>query len=255
MARVFSACALLIIAIFLRIYGGLDSILFTYDQARDAFLAQEIWQGNLKLLGPPTDIAGVFHGPLYYYFLALLYGLNSNPRFAILGIIFVNLLSAIPLYLLAKDMFKGKFWAWISIFLFAVSFEAVNYARWLSNPTLVIPAFSLYLLGLWRKNWVLIAIGLGVAIQAQLFMLYLLPVTVIYALLFKPEIKTKSFLVAMGILGVFISTFVLAEIKFNFQGIKGLLGFLGSHEGQTMSIANRIINYLQSLLKVWQNNL
>ncbi len=254
MAKVFLAFALLIIAIFWRIYGGLDSILFTYDQARDALAAQEILKGDLKLVGPPTDIPGVFHGPLYYYFLALLYGLNNDPRFAVLGVIFINLLSIVPLYLLAKDMFKSRLWAWVSVLFFAVSFEAVNYARWLSNPTLVVPAFSLYMLGLWKKNWILIAVGMGIAIQAQLFMLYLLPVTLIYFLLFKPEIRNRNFFIALGILTIFMATFVLAEIKFGFQGIHGLTGFFAEHS-ETIDLTQRFLNYFVSLEKVFLNNL
>lgn len=253
MAKIFLAFALLIIAISLRVYPGLDSILFTYDQARDAFAAEEILAGDLKLVGPPTDIAGVFHGPLYYYFLALLYKLNRNPQVAVLGVIFINLLSMIPLYLLARDMFRSKFLAWVSVFLFAVSFEAVSYAGWLSNPTLAVPAFCLYMLGLWRKNWILIALGMGIAIQAQLFMLYLIPMTIIYGLLFKPKIN-KNFWLALGILAIFMSTYVLAEIKFGFQGVRGLTGFFTRHSAE-FDLTQRFINYLVSLGKVFQNNL
>jgi hypothetical protein len=53
------------LALFLRL-NNLGRISFSYDQARDAFFAQDILNGDLKIVGPPTDIQGVFHGPLYY---------------------------------------------------------------------------------------------------------------------------------------------------------------------------------------------
>lgn len=209
-------------------------------------MAESIRGGDLKLVGPPTDIPGVFHGPLYYYFLAPF----KTRETAVLAAILVNLLSVIPFYLLAKDLFKSKFWAPMAAVFFLVSFEATQYARWLSNPTLVIPAFSLYLLGLYRKNFILTAVGMGIAIQAQLFMLYLLPVTTIYFIFNKP----KNLIIGSFIFLMFMSTFVLAELKFDFQGINGLLKFFGEHS-TGLNFFERVGNYLTSLYKVFQNNL
>src|SRR6266576_2700239 len=54
---------------------------FYYDQARDAFQAYNIWHNHhLEILGPGTDIPGLFSGVLWYYLLAILYSIgNSNP--------------------------------------------------------------------------------------------------------------------------------------------------------------------------------
>lgn len=245
---------LLIIAITLRVYPGLDRINFTYDQARDAFMAQEIINGHLKIVGPSTDIPGVFHGPLFYYFLAPLYLLN-DPQIAAVGIILVNLLSLFPLYLLAKDMVKSRFWAIMAMVLFSVSYEAVHYARWISNPSLVLPAYIFYLLGLWRKNWIMIALGLGIAIQAQLFTLYLIPVTVLYAMFFKIPFRFKSLLAGLAIFGLFMSTFLISEIKFGFQGSSGLKNYLLRPVSKQDQVARRLGNYFQSLSRTFQNNL
>ncbi|MDO8514866.1 MAG: hypothetical protein Q7S14_00025 [bacterium] len=249
---------LLIIAVFvlgllLRLYGGLDTILFNYDQARDAFLAIDILKGDLKLIGPPTDLPGVFHGPLYYYFLAPLYYLGGlKPYLPVLGIIFLNLFAGIIFYILAKKIFKSQFWGIISFLLYAVSFEAVSYARWLSNPTLVIPAYVIYLAGLWNKNWLLVVIGMGIAIQAQLFMLYLIPVTILYILIFKPPLKRLC--PSILLLFLLLSTYLVAEVKFNFQGLNGLIRFFGEHSS-SINIFERFSNYFVSVYKVFQSNL
>lgn len=243
--------AVFVLGLLLRLYGGLDTILFTYDQARDAFLAMDILNGDLKLVGPPTDIPGVFHGPLYYYFLAPLYYLdNLKPYLPVLGIIFLNLLTGLIFYNLAKKMFKSQFWGIIAFLIYVASFEAVNYARWLSNPALVIPAYGIYLTGLWNKNWLLVAIGIGIAIQAQLFMLYLIPVTILFILIFKPSLK--NIFPSLIILFLFLMTYFIAEIKFNFQGVNGFIKFFGEHSS-SINIFERFSNYFVSLYKVFQN--
>lgn len=220
------------LGVWLRVGTGFGSWLFTYDQARDAFNVHEILTGHLKIVGPPTDLGGVFHGPLYYYYLAPWYLLGSGyPEWAMVAIIFANLVSVVPLYFLSKEIFQKRLWAWVSILLYIVSFESVNYGRWLSNPTLVIPAFASYILGLWQlvnkksSGWLWVAVGLGVAIQSQLFMLYLLPITLIFTAFYRPPIKTRQFLVALVIFGLFMSTFLVSELKFNWQGVRGLMTY------------------------------
>ena len=86
----------LILGLFFRLLR-LDVISFSYDQARDAFLSQEILAGNLKIVGPPTDLQVVFHGPLYYYVSALFYFFSKDPRFVVVCFAILNILSAIPL--------------------------------------------------------------------------------------------------------------------------------------------------------------
>ena len=79
---------LMIIGLLMRTYYlHQNNILFGYDQARDAYIASEIAQGDLKILGPPVSIGGFYHGVFYYYFIALPYYLShGNP---ILPIIFI----------------------------------------------------------------------------------------------------------------------------------------------------------------------
>lgn len=57
---------------------------FYYDQARDAFEAYSIWYSHhVKILGPGTDIPGLYSGALWYYFLAIPYSIgNNNPEFS-----------------------------------------------------------------------------------------------------------------------------------------------------------------------------
>jgi hypothetical protein len=70
-----------IFALILRSNNLWNNILFTYDQGRDAQrIAGIVSLKDFKLVGPETDIPGVFNGPLFYYLLAPVYAVaNFNP--------------------------------------------------------------------------------------------------------------------------------------------------------------------------------
>lgn len=136
---------LMIIGLLMRTYYlHQNNILFGYDQARDAYIASEIAQGDLKILGPPVSIGGFYHGVFYYYFIALPYYLShGNP---ILPIIFISILniSVLPLvYLTGKILFNDKV-GLLSALFYTISFDVIQYSNWLSNPSLAVP-FSVIL--------------------------------------------------------------------------------------------------------------
>lgn len=55
---------IVLVGVVLRFIGGLSTLLFTYDQSRDAFIALDILNGDLKIVGPASDIPGLFHGAI-----------------------------------------------------------------------------------------------------------------------------------------------------------------------------------------------
>ena len=65
---------------------------FTHDQGRDLLAADSILRGNATLIGPTTGLAGLFHGPLWYYLLAFLSFLGQgDPKIILEGIILLFL--------------------------------------------------------------------------------------------------------------------------------------------------------------------
>ena len=59
-------CLIFIFAYIVRVlYIPRLAVTFGYDQARDAFTAQEILSGDAKILGPPASTPGLFHGVFY----------------------------------------------------------------------------------------------------------------------------------------------------------------------------------------------
>ena len=131
--------------------SGLDVGWFLQDQARDGMAAQGILSGqDFPLVGPHAALSTVqLVGPLYYYLVAIPYGLSTNP---VAGVAFLNLLGVLSIYLtyrLGKEMF-GSLEGLIAAALYAVFPMAVLSGKALWNPGFI-PFFStLFLLTLWR---------------------------------------------------------------------------------------------------------
>ncbi len=254
---------ILAFGIILRLVGGVNSILFTYDQARDAIYSAGILHGQFKIVGPPSDVPGLFHGPLFYYIIAPAYILAGGyPDLVYLELIAINILTAIPLFLLVKKLFQNDQAAVISVLLFSISFEAVSYARWISNPALAIPAFAIVYLGLWmvinkeKYGWLLLAVGAGVAIQSEIFLIYLLPFLVFCFLIYKVKYQPRGLVVLSTFFFLLlITSYFIAELKFHFQGANGLKSFLfSSFKGNSFNLAN-ITNYYTRLSSLFSTNL
>src|SRR3989344_136093 len=137
--KIFSTMSILIvslffIAFFLRAYLIPQNLFFGPEQGRDFLAIKNIAIGHhFPLIGAKTDIDGIFHGPIYYYFSALPFLVtNGNPVFVSLFFIFINSLTVFLIYSLGKEMFNKRV-GMISAIVFTFSFGAIVYSRWLSN--------------------------------------------------------------------------------------------------------------------------
>ncbi len=194
--------SLMVFGLFLRTYYlRQKNILFGYDQARDAYIASQITQGDLKILGPPVSFGGLYHGVLYYYFISIPYFLSQgNP---LLPIFFISLLniSVIPLiYFIGKKFFNQKTGILAAIF-YTISFDVIQYSNWLSNPSLAVPFSVLLYLGLLlflfttKKNLgvILTALGYGLCFQSEFFLGYLIIPIIFLFFYFKKVLPKNSF--------------------------------------------------------------
>jgi len=217
----------------------LDRLTFGYDQARDALQAISIIRdGNLKLIGPTTDIKGLFHGPLFWYLIAPWYYVSSgNPVISRIFMVFLNSLNIVFIYYFALKLFKKNTIALMSALFFAVSFEAIQYARWLSNPPPALLSIGIFLYGFWMVlnnaaiGFPLMLLCWIISVQFQFFLIYQ-GIFVLMALLILLSKKRKEFFLTfknywyLYLATIFFgSTFALSELKFKFQGLKAVLGF------------------------------
>lgn len=255
-----------LLSFILRIFFLKDQALtFGYDQARDAYHAKEILSGDLKVLGPPASTPGLYHGVFYYYLLAPAYLLgNGSPVVAAGWIAFLNSLTVFIIFYLAY-LFTKKGWVGLlAAFLFAISFEATQYATWVSNPTIGVWTVPLMYLGLWawidkKKNWGIIAaaVGLGLSIQSEIFLAYHAAPLLLWLFISRNSIKRKQIFLFVVVLLLVISTMIISEMKFGFksiEGIKALALGAGTSLAYAKSLGDYLILYLNQIGRIFSFN-
>lgn len=250
--------ALFLVGFYLRtLYLPENALTFGYDQARDAFMAEQIIHGHLKVVGPPTSTNITYHGVLYYYVIAPAYYFgHGNPVVVAYWLAFLSCFAIPIVYLLAFSLTKSQRVGLIAATLFTASFEASQFAIWLSNPALAVITIPLTYLGLWKwtkeKAWwapYLTGLGLGLSIQSEIFLLYqIIPVSV--WLLFNNKVLTRKNITSSGIAFLIaISTMIIAEVKFGFKSISGFSELFAAKQGLSFqdSLGTVLINYLNHL--------
>lgn len=222
-----------VLALSVRFYSFKESIYFSFDQARDAFSAQEIYtKHDLKFIGPPVsgDI-GLFHGPLYWYISGPIY-LIGGGSIEFVSAIFrvVNALGVFLVFAIAANLFSPAV-GLMSAFIYAVSFEQSQYALYLGNPTLGILSVMFVFLGFsWiyaKKRYArfapaIIGLGLGTAVQFNLIYAYLSLVVALGLLILRSEvkkIKVKYWIGGVLALVFLLSTYLLVEVKYRFRSV------------------------------------
>lgn len=240
------------------------ALTFGYDQARDAYVSQQILTGDIKVLGPPASTPGLYHGVFYYYLLAPAYWLGKgSPIVAAYWIALLNAAAVFIVFYLAYLFTKKKAAGLLAAFLFAISFEATQYAVWLSNPTIGVWTVPLAWLGLWawikeRKRWgpLLAAIGLGLSIQAEVFLLYHAAPFALWLWLSRKRITKNQLLGFASFFLLSISSMIIAEVKFGFRSLSGVAQLLVAQDPlvAAKSLGDFITLYLNQLGRVFAFN-
>lgn len=216
------------LAIFLRTYGLFENLFFGPEQGIDFLVIKDIAVNhNPVLVGAKTDIAGVFHGPIYYYLSIIPFLLSGgDPLFVAQFLIVVNCLTVFIIYRLALELFNKRV-GLIASLLFTVSFGAIAYSRWLSSHPITIPLSCLFFLGLVffikgkKKYLFLTTVTYGLVGQAE-FLNYLFfgimlgLVIIVFRKEFFKQKKTFLLLNLAILLIVGFSNYVLFELRNNF---------------------------------------
>jgi len=215
-----------------------DNLFFGFEQGRDALVVKELLDGKLTLLGPKTDIEGLFHGPLFYYLLAIPYFLGKgDPSLASFFLIFLSSFSIPLIYFLGKSLFNFRVGILAAIF-YTFSYGAIVFSRWLANPVLT-PLFTMILiLSLLKtkendKFLILAAVSLSVIVHFEIVAaIFLLPVILLHWWWEKLPVPTVKTLVFSFLSFLFpLSSYPFFEIRHNFlqtRAFFSLLGNLGS---------------------------
>lgn len=250
--------ALLLVALFLRIYRIPEYMTFLGDEGRDALMIKRILvDGDIPLLGPPTSVGNIYLGPLYYYMMAIpMAVLWLNPVAAAAQVAIIGVLTIGLIYYLSREWF-GKLAAFISALLYAISPVNIIYSRssWNPNPA---PFFALLaILGVYRVHktgnflWLVLTGGaLAFIVQMHYLALILLP---IFGLLWihqiiKNQRKKHVVLGTLGALVIFLFLMlplVIFDLKYDYLNYKAITTFFSNRE-TTVNL-----NPFNTLGRVW----
>ena len=229
------------------------NFLFLLDQGRDMIAVKNIiYDHHLTLIGPSSSLRGVFQGPLWYYLLSIPTVIfNGNPWGTVLLMLLISVGALLISYFWTRRLFGEKA-AIITLFLLAVSPEAVAAATYLWNPhpmwfIIVVYIFSLYeLVGLKKKHYNLIlwpVIALMFHFQTALAVFILAASFIFLAIFDRNVFRQRSFLYAMLVASIFFAPQVLFELRHDFIMTKSVLNiFLGHDQGLFVGGESR--NYL-----------
>lgn len=233
-----------ILSLSLRFLYFPDNIYFGYDQARDAYQALSIFYGDLKIIGPSTTFTGLNHGVLHWYILAPFYGLFKNPEFSAGVFRIFNALGIPLIFYLGKILFDKRV-GFLAAILFAVSFEQSQFAIYIGNPTLGSLSVPLMYLGLAlvifsKKTWglPLAFLGLGSSIQFQFALFYLIVPFILILIFYKKyffKLSVKIWGLSILTLLFSLSTFILAEFKYQFRATNALLNLITQMSGKNLT--------------------
>ncbi|OHA68746.1 MAG: hypothetical protein A3D59_01020 [Candidatus Wildermuthbacteria bacterium RIFCSPHIGHO2_02_FULL_47_17] len=255
-------------AVVVRFLWFRESTYFGFDEARDAFTSLDIFlKHDWKLIGPPaTGNLGLFHGPLFWYFLGPLYLLGRGDVFFVSAVFrLINAAGVFGVFYIAGNLFTP--WVGLVAALFyAVSFEQYQYAMYVGNPTLGVWCWLSIFIGavmLYKKDrqakWAPALMLAGAALGMQLnlmFAYFFLPVFLLLFLLRKNIVwDKKSVLAAIGLPLALLATYFLGEMKRGFLSVKKAVELIASgwvimSPGQTKTAM-----YLEKFRAMFHDNL
>lgn len=209
--------------------------LFGYDQGWNFETVRSIVDGHkLTLIGAPVSlgspIGGLFHGPGYYYLLAIPYILFQGDPYGSLVLMFIIGCLVIPLVYILVCRIAGTNAALISMFFAAASPAFISQSRFLWPPhpatLLILVVFILLQKSLSKPGKYL---PLTIAAAAAVYHFHLavavvvfVPVLVFSVIFIRPGIKT--YLLAMFFVLLIILPAILFEVRHGFLMMKNMGG-------------------------------
>lgn len=219
-----------------------DHLFFGHEQGRDAYAARGIYTlKDLTLIGPKTEIPGLFSPPWYYYFQAIPYGIGAgNPQVAAYTQTILVSTYAPIIYLLARKLIGANSWA-ITAGIFAVfSFEFISSARWLSNVPPAIPSSAIafyFLVSYWKtgQNKHFVLFGIFSAISSVFQVVLIFQFIFVFLLLTVTGIikfpKAKTLLPIVAVASVAAAPLILFDFRNQHISTRAIVDFVsGSSE-------------------------
>ncbi|OGG24130.1 hypothetical protein A3A79_02980 [Candidatus Gottesmanbacteria bacterium RIFCSPLOWO2_01_FULL_43_11b] len=209
-------------------------LFFGPEQGRDFFEIKKITEGNFTLIGAKTDFDGIFHGPIEYYLAAVPFLFSrGNPIAVSFFFTLIQSATVFVAYALGKEISGKRSVGITSAILFAVSYGAVVYSRWLSQPPLAIPLAFLFLFFLFRflhgkkTSLIGVAVCAGLLGQVQFINYLFVPLFLVYIIFrFRKKFINIPKNIIWGSLVLFLITawgnFLLFDLRNNFLMLQNI---------------------------------
>ena len=219
------------------------NFLFGFDQGRDYLAVKNIVVDHkLTLIGSEigagvAGFSGIFHGPFYYYLLALPFIIfKGNPYGGMILMFVLGIATILLCYIIGRRLFGTKVGLLVAAIV-AVSPPFIAYSRfvWNSNPSPLFILLAFYFVFLFTKEgktkylfWA--SFFSSFVYNFQLAMAIPLSIAlIIYCVLVVSLKQIKQYAVLfLGTILAF-SPMLLFEIRHGFQAIKGLLIYMFNH--------------------------
>lgn len=246
---------LFILGVGLRWYKLSDNLFFGFEQGRDFLIAEKISQlSDFVLVGPKTDIDGVFHGAHYYYLLAALFFITGgNPLTVSFILIVFSTLSIIPLYAFVKKVTKSQTAGFLASFIFVISYHYMQYARWLSNVSPAVPLgalafYCIYMFSQNKKPQYFIAHIFFAFFAAQFEIILVLWFVFFLGLLFVtktiPLPNFKTLAISASVVFFLFLPFLLFNMRNEWITLHSVGKYLSEGSGESTPIASRLGKYV-----------
>lgn len=226
-----------------------ESVPYTYDQGRDFLAARDmVLNRDLTLIGPTTGAGGVFHGAIWYYFLAIPFIFSGGDPSAFYAFIaFTALLQAALfsyfLYKKTHPLLALLFFGIVSISPYFIRTSIFAISSIMTLPFILLWMFSLYqFLDTKRLSYLgLLAFSTGMIIEGEVaFGMLLLPawgITLLLTRQLRTFVGSVKKILAIGIgMGMALSLRILFELKYNFMQTRSMWAFRDTPGTHYMSL-------------------
>ena len=250
------ALAIMIVAAWLFWCAQMGGAALSGDGARELSIGRLIATGKyFPLQGVVMSFARAHTGPAYYYLLALPNLIFAHPYSALAFLAALNALAAAFLFSVVRkaENLSTAFFA-IALYLASPRTAHLDQAVWGVHhmPLFVCSAFYCLDRAFFerRPNYLIgTAFCIGILAQLNVLAVILLPLPILFAVIWKIRIPWKTWAAAAGILCLTFAPYLVDEIARGFPNLSALMEFVVTRQPQVVESAAETSDIYQS--RIW----
>lgn len=230
------------------------------DIARDMLLLEEmVAERKISFIGGRSSIPGVFHGPLYYWFVLPFFALSAgNP--VVVSYVWLALywLFLAVFYLVAKRVFNEKLALMAATLLAGLTvFIAPGYTHAVLAIFLIVPIiYCAYRYMQENSVWWLVVLCFALGLLIQFQMAFGVPAVLLlggWILVHIFKQKNLTHLLVWLVMLIPLSTFIVFDLRHDFIQVTSVLAFLGEKgvSGENHYWAGRLQSILEAFRLVY----